>query len=434
MIKFCKSLLVLSILLASCATATQTEIPTEIVAPSEAIAEKTSTPIPPSKSSSTATLVSTSTPSQTVGPTATLNPTELQSMFELTYEALPTDSGTEEVEPTYTPLPLSNGAVPLSSSAISLRFGLPDLHELGPSNIAASPGKVWVGFYSSQIDVFADDGTFLNSIVLNPISDPIDESNNNGVVAIRFDGQQMWVLCQRPADLGGDLYAINPFDYSMITHSDIPEGNEPFVLGLSPGKLWVGGNDFYQIFDSNTGQPLTDLIFVSENLDVEARFVTSFAFDGTHWMWVGYEDAPVVVNVDSADLLPVVSSSLPVSEMLASGAGKIWGYSTFKDMTLYAAQPDPAGQLLLQVLLTDLWQDCEGCDIKKMVIAKNYLWALDDISGFLHQHDLGTGNQVSQIPIIVQGESETNQLIDLSDDGTRLWILTDIEVVRVDMP
>jgi hypothetical protein len=408
-------LILISIYLTGCGTATTTPIPTD-VAPEPAGTEK---PV------SIVTIASfTSTPEST----ATTGPYTLKVSDR--YPFFPPTSDT--------------GRLILGSS------------------LAASPGKVWIGSgYGTIEEVDSQSGGFVQSI---PIASTIPGSTKTvaGIemtvfptLKMAFEGDYLWAWAESIVNGRAHpyLFAIDPDNWSIahlwdLDSSEWTQNQERLFLpedfGTSPGKIWIDNH----VINTRTFEVTADIYMPG---------MTQFAFNGMDWMWLtgdtGHGDGLIFINTDNPTQgryqtrWPFLvhradgSSGVGPGNPLVLAGDRIWigkgisGANPTYSLIAYSANMDQLMNEtgpLASVPLQDSYQKI------KMLYAGNYLWVVYTHGvkpGILCQLDPQTGETLNTLDLIGdEGRSMGDVPQDLATEGDNLWVLTVRQLLRIKLP
>lgn len=335
----------------------------------------------------------------------------------------PTSSAPEAtLAPTATIPPRPSG--PLTEPAMLDRYALEDGQQ--GESVAADSGKVWVGTTTGAVIEFdAASGEALRTYGLaeGSLTDPAP------VLALAYDGSRLWALVRstREGTLYKTLAVIDPASGETVETFDVT-ADDPDHLLAAEGQVWTQN----RIWDAQTLE--------SKPLPM-ATDSSVFAWDG-QGMWVGgaattcdncqqmlYRYAGGTLNAGPAYSQQVLG--------LAAAGERLWVLTGFNTLDGYALgaglEIDSEAEVRIEL------SGDHDTPPAALLYDGTRLWLLGAAgkgSGRVFYHDPASGKKLGGVIVGDSSEAPLNASIpvDMAYDGTDLWVLTAMHLVRVGLP
>lgn len=338
-----------------------------------------------------------------------------------------TDAPTLEIPeataaPTATLPPRPSG--PLTEPAMLDRYAL-EAGQQGQS-VAAGGGKVWVGTTAGAVIEFdAASGEVLRaySLAEGSAADPAP------VQALAYDGARVWALVRstREGTMYKTLAILDPAGGETVETFDVT-ADDPDHLLAANGQVWTQN----RIWDAQTLES-TPLPMATDS--------SVFAWDG-QGMWVG----GAATTCDTCEQMlyryagGTLSAGPAASQQvlgLAAAGDRLWvltGFNTLDGYTLGASleidsQPEERIEL----------SGDHDTPPAAILFDGTRLWLLGAAgkgSGRVFYHDPASGEKLGGVMVGDSSEAPFNASfpVDMAYDGTDMWVLTALHLVRVGLP
>ena len=338
-----------------------------------------------------------------------------------------TDVPTPEVPqataaPTATLPPRPSG--PLTEPAMLDRYALESGHT-GVS-VAAGGGMVWAGTNLGQVfafDAASGEVSRVYELAEGSLADPAP------VQALAYDGARVWALVRstREGTLYKTLAVLDPASGETVATFDVTDDDPDHLLAAN-GQVWTQN----RIWDAQTLES-TPLPMATDS--------SVFAWDG-QGMWVG----GAATTCDTCEQLlyryagGTLSAGPAYSQQvlgLAIAGDHLWVLTGFNTLDGYAlgagleidSQPEERIEL----------SGDHDTPPAATLFDGTRLWLLGAAgkgSGRVFYHDPASGKKLGGVIVGDSSESSFNASIpvDLAYDGTDLWVLTAMHLVRVGLP
>jgi hypothetical protein len=300
-----------------------------------------------------------------------------------------------------------------------------DEDEIGWNTMEIGGGALWLGTNNSSIEILDPETGERQNLIRLLI--PGKSQFGGSVLDLVFDGRYVWAALSRMDDLSGSLMVIDPEDNSVIAIHPFPPGWMPQVLGATPGLVWVAGHDFFQPFDTGNLQPAHPPIRLSTYM-VEDE-IHSIVYPGGERLLLSARFSAAYVELQDPAFKPHYAAAGGHGALFDGQA--IWT-ATFG--TLERFSPDLETFPDLKLDLSRSWNDPQAYAMA-MAADLASLWILEARGPFLYQHDLASGKYVDRFMIldpedVIRGMTALEVIL----DGSRLWVLTSQELVKVALP
>lgn len=323
--------------------------------------------------------------------------------------------------PTATLPPRPSG--PLTAPALLDRYALDGQQGV---SIAAGGGKVWAGTATGAVIEFdAASGEALRTYTLaeGSTADPAP------VQSLAYDGARVWALVRstREGTLYKTLAVLDPASGETVDTFDVTDDDPDHLLAAN-GQVWMQN----RIWDARTLE--------SAPLPM-ATDSSVFAWDG-QGMWVGGAATTcdtceqMLYRYAGGTLSAGPAASQQVLGLVAAGE-RLWvltGFNTLDGYTLGAgleidSRPEERVEL----------SGDHDTPPAAILFDGTRLWLLGAAgkgSGRVFYHDPASGKKLGGVMVGDSSEAPFNASIpmDLAYDGTDLWVLTALHLVRVGLP
>ncbi len=425
--------LLITLLLSACGTKKAAQQARVSATPAEAGAASATTGADATKTDASATPLPAE--ASATAETQVLNP-------ETTPEA---PANPNELFPTETPFPTLAPEAAVTKPTIAARFPISE-DTLGGSKLLIVGNTVWVGLVNGSVIVrSATDGAELKTIALAVIPDAAPGAD--GVLDMTYDGQRVWALVSNSAEGTTEVVVVNAADFGIVNRLDLSELS-PLFVEAAAGEVWAGGPSGWVVFNKATQQQVAkgdDSVELGMTYDGKGMIWAPFSGDEVNALGFTVGGDHAVVEHKGCELLEVLYPT--ASRMLALGyppcdQDQYYDSSKYGQVVPVALLSYPfdnmdAAPTLITILNDQYQATASGIDVISgpMAADSKYLYILGIADSKLHQHDLQTGQAISELDLLDQPAIDSGRMVmDLGYDGKSLWVLTDFDLVHVVLP
>jgi len=317
---------------------------------------------------------------------------------------------------------------------------------VGGMNIIAIRSQIWVLTQTGDLVVYdTQNGQPVKSLALHP-DRPSDPSSLLIYIFgnLAYDGKYLWTLIYSLPTPGDprELFRIDPESGEILPVS-LPVSDPTcddygcgwMALGVSPGKLWVSGENTVWVFDVNDPSQVTKI--------PETGSMGYMAFDGHEKMWGSIQSQhgflmSIDVN-DTSDMHAVdcigCSWVMPVGDLIWAGADSMPSVLVAFEAAAFPGNSEP-------VLTVELQNEVNGVfGGNRVFFDGRYIWDKTALADTLFYYDPQDGHLVGSLSIYTPEGSEWNQLDTvpgMAFDGREVWVIgrTEFtpELVRIQLP
>ncbi|RPI80191.1 MAG: hypothetical protein EHM41_23200 [Chloroflexi bacterium] len=316
----------------------------------------------------------------------------------------------------------------------------------GGLNLVAVHDQVWLLTRTGDLLIFdSGSGQEIDSIQLHP--ERTSEPNSMSIYltgSIVFDGRYLWVLLSNnfmpdaPRELlridseSGEIFLV---DLPAMDPTCLQSGCGWMALAISPGKLWVSGENTIWVFDVNDP---------SQVIKIEETSSTGYmAYDGKGKMWGSIQSHHgflMAIDVDDLEEFHVVdcigcSWVIPVEELIWAGVDSAPSKLLAYDAAAFPEVYDP-------IRIVDLENEVNGVlGGNRVFFDGRYIWDKTSIGDTLFYYDPQDGHLVGSLSIYTSEGDEWNpydSVISIAFDGHEIWAAGgtngNYELVRIHLP